>query len=686
MTKEEMADELAKIKAKDVKGATEWFTKQGKIGWKKLTFFLDNFGLGLVKTKATAGVAAEGTKKLLTNSKNLKGLLALTPAGLAGAVITNVFCGAVNTTLYRTIKGLQTLYIFPLRKFGKALTAGLDGQQGLVYGTVQFNTPGPIEQLVARCFAHSKQPGFIGGFSDFLRGLIIDDQVMDLADRFDTSADGELREAAMSGDQKALDEADLQTIGGPQLDKSLYRAQSAYMLSLMPRTMVDGIQKNWSPSVEKNKETIWQAVKNRYYIDNPKTWMVNPNIRNLIYLEDNIQLKRYFESGFLRTLPQILQEKGEGYGFNKDNLMTFPVHMPRGEFKQVTGVKRTEPQKTGDAVVLDLPYSSEEGLKIIVEICQYIHSNTTYLTKPDDKENKQENKDTSLIISSSLVAGSAHPLYGSGFHLILTGTGKLGEKGVLKKHIQEYRADLQKRLEDPNNKYDHLPLFTIDENIKKDNEVGINIGVPSPFKNNIVAKQINPLQTIPDPKNTDTEKTLDAKVLNRDDFTQHVFYSKLDEFQRPHEAYARITYEDVQAARNKVRDSLGSVQPPGFNNQVTYERYGEQLYLYNRCHIIAHSLEGEEGNPRNLFTGTQAMNDRMYTYEKQVAEYLNENRGSTVLYRVEPVYSGTNLLPSYVIMEATDETKNQALFNKIIYNTAYGWKIDYATGKATQIK
>ena len=578
---------------------------------------------------------------------------------------------------------MQTLYIFPLRKFGKALTAGLDGQQGLVYGTVQFNTPGPIEQLIGRCFAHSKDPGLWGGISDFLRGLVIDDQVMDLADRFDKSADGELREAAMSGSQQALDEADLQTIGGPQLDKSLYRAQSAYMLSLMPRTMVDGIQRNWTPSVDKDKETIWQAVKNRYYIDNPKTWVVNPNLQNLIYLEDNIQLKRYFESGFLRTLSQIVQKDGEGLGVNKDNLMTFPVHMPQGNAKQVTGVKRTEKQKTGDAVVLDLPYSSQEGLQIIAELCEYIHTNTSYLTKPDDKENKQSNKDTTLIISSSLVAGSAHPLYGSGFHLILTGTGKLGQPGVLKKCVQDYRDILQKKLEDPKSKYDHLPLFTIDKNIKKDNEVGIDIGVPSPFKNNIVAKKLESSTVFADPKDTDKEKTMDAVVLRQDDFTQHVFYSKLDEQKRAHMAYARITYTDVVAAQNKVRDPLGSVQPPGFNHQITYERYGEQLQLYNRCHIIAHSLEGEEGNPRNLFTGTQEMNSRMYIYEKQVADYLKENKGSTILYRVTPQYSGTNLLPSYVIMEATDMTKGKALFNQIIYNTQLGWTIDYATGKAT---
>ena len=437
-----------------------------------------------VKT-VTTGLAASAAAGVTAGAA----AVALAPTLIASGIFT-VIAGAVNTALYRTIKGMQVLYIFPLRKYGKALIAGLDGQQGLVYGTLQFNTPGPIEQLVGSLFAHSKDDGFVGAAKDFFKGIFIDESVMELADRFDMTENSEFRQKAMSGNETELNEAELQSVAGFQMDKAMYRAQSAYSLSLMPRAMVDGLQRSWMPSTDQIKETIWQAVKNRYYIDNIKDWVVNPNLKNLIYIENNLELKPYFESGLLRTLPQVILEKGTYGTSTQDHILRFSVHMPRGESKEVIGIKRTEKQKTGNAVVLDVPYTSLEGIMIIQELCSYIIHNTAYFTKPDKQENNQSQKDTSIIISSALIVGSAHPLYGSGFHLMLTGTGKLGTDGTLKKLVQKYYDILHKKLEDANKEYEHLPLFEIDNKVAKTNEVGINIGVPSPFSNNIAAKNI----------------------------------------------------------------------------------------------------------------------------------------------------------------------------------------------------
>ena len=632
----------------------------------KMIYSLKNMGLGVVK-----------------NSKNLKAAACLTPQGILGTIVCSIIGGAVNTALYRTIKGMQVLYIFPLRKFGKALTAGLDGQQGLVYGTIQFNTPGPIEQLVGKLFAHSKDEGLVGAVSDFVRGIFIDESVMELADKFDFAEDAEYRQKMMGGNKDELSEADLQSVGGIQLDKSLYRSQSAYSLSLMPRTMVNGIQREWMPSVEQNHETIWQAVKNRYYINSIKDWIVNPNLKNLVYIENNLKLKTHFEGGILRTLPQVILEKGTYGTENKDNIQRFSVHMPRGELKEVIGIKRVEKQNTGDAIVLDVPYTSVEGIEILDKLCVAVAP----IAKHDKQENEQDYKDTSIIISSSLIVGSANPLYGSGFHLILTGTGKLGTDGSLKKEVQKIYDELHEQLRSKNDKYEHLPLFEIDEKINKPNEVGINIGVPSPFSNNIVSNE--KAASEPVPKDTDTQENItNAPLLQNVDFTEHVKFAKLDDKGRcSGSACARITHKDVVTSKQKVRQSLSSVNTAGFKTIMTIED-GIQKQLYHRCHLIAHSLCGEEANPNNLVTGTADMNNRMYVYEKKVADYLEakENQNKTVLYKVTPVYAGDNLLPSYVIMEATainDIGKNEAVFQSVkIYNTAPGWEINYKTGEA----
>lgn len=499
---EEAITELADTKTGKVAKVVSNITKQGtktsaNVTKAGLSNILQKIGVFISKhpnalkaiSGATAadivvGAGAAGTAAAGTAAASAVVIPALVAAG-AMEIIGSTF----NSALLRTIKGLQTLYIFPLRKFGKALTAGLDGQQGLVYGTIQFNTPGPIEQLVGKYLSHSK--GDYAIIKNAIRGIFIDERVMELADKWDKEENDEFIKAARTENETMLDEAELQSVGGAQLDKALYQPNSAYMLSLMPRTMVDGIQSKWAPTIDQKQETIWQAVRNRYYIDNIKDWMVNPNIRNLIYLEDNLSLKPFFLSGFLRTLPQAILSSEQYQDFNKDNILEFPIHMPKGEFKQVIGVKRLEDQKTGKTVVLDLPYASLEGVTILKEICNIIQRNTPYLTQPDARENNQQNKDTSIIISSALVAGSAHPLYGSGFHLILTGTGELGKDGVLEKYIKQYYDRLQEQLKPSSDNYEHLPLFEIDKGMSKKNEVGISIGVPSPFHNNIATKQKN---------------------------------------------------------------------------------------------------------------------------------------------------------------------------------------------------
>ena len=665
--------------------------------WTRLKIF-QKLGIALGKkaatTVATGGTAAAAGTVAAAGGTGLIAAAApvLIPAILVGGAI-EIITSSVNSTLYRKIKGLQTLHIFPLRKFGKALTAGLDGQQGLVYGTVQFNTPGPIEQLLGKYFSHSK--GDYATIKNFLRGAIIDDSIMELTDQWDPEQqDDDFIKAARSESERILSETDLQSIGGPQLDRAMYQPNSAYMMSLMPRTMVDGIQRTWSPTKNELKETIWQAVRNRYYIDNIKDWVVNPNLRNLIYLEDNLQLKPYFESGFLRTLPQAIIQNGNNDEFNKDNLLEFPVHMPNGLSKQVIGVKRKEKQKTGTVVVLDLPYLSLEGIVILRELCNYVQTNTSYLTKPDGRENDQQNKDTSIIISSALVVGSGHPQYGSGFHMILTGTGKLAETGALEKIVKAYYDRLQQQLKPASDNYEHLPLFTY-EKLKKNNEISILIAVPSPFHNNIAAREKLAAEIKIKPKDIDKIASLAPDKLDSTKYLEHVHYSPLDEYQRCGEAYARITYEDIVDSSNKIRQPLGSVYPAGWKQVYDSRRGGDDITLYDRCHLIAHSLEGEEANPQNLVTGTKDFNSRMNVWEKKVAEYLTIHKDATVLYKVTPIYDGANLVPSAVIMQATDITnidKNKRdlkfdplNFKEVIYNTAPGWKIDYATGNAENI-
>ncbi len=107
-------------------------------------------------------------------------------------------------------------------------------------------------------------------------------------------------------------------------------------------------------------------------------------------------------------------------------------------------------------------------------------------------------------------------------------------------------------------------------------------------------------------------------------------------------------------------------------------------YLYNRCHLIAYALTGQNANELNLITGTRYMNvAAMLPWEEQVMRYLDDSENH-VLYRVTPYFKGSELLARGVEMEAYSvEDEGQGVcFHVFIYNVQPGIVLDYSTGKS----
>lgn len=131
----------------------------------------------------------------------------------------------------------------------------------------------------------------------------------------------------------------------------------------------------------------------------------------------------------------------------------------------------------------------------------------------------------------------------------------------------------------------------------------------------------------------------------------------------------------------EARESIQEVYPTGWEQNAYDFISGD--YLYNRCHLIGYQLTGENTNERNLITGTRYLNiEGMLPFENQVADYIQET-GNHVLYRVTPVFEGSDLLAEGVQMEAYSVEDEGAgiCFNVYCYNVQPGVDIDYATGE-----
>ena len=154
-------------------------------------------------------------------------------------------------------------------------------------------------------------------------------------------------------------------------------------------------------------------------------------------------------------------------------------------------------------------------------------------------------------------------------------------------------------------------------------------------------------------------------------------YSRLDSEGRCQVAEACVGKDIMSKGK---RGAIGMVKPTGWHT-AKYDNV-DGKYLYNRCHLIAYQLTGENANNKNLITGTRSFNvDGMLPYEEMVGDYVRET-GNHVLYRVTPVFDGDDLVAKGVQMEAMSvEDKGEDIkFNVFVYNVQDGVKIDYESG------
>lgn len=156
-------------------------------------------------------------------------------------------------------------------------------------------------------------------------------------------------------------------------------------------------------------------------------------------------------------------------------------------------------------------------------------------------------------------------------------------------------------------------------------------------------------------------------------------FSDLDFEGRCGTAFARIGPDTVS---NEKRSDISQVHPSGWV-QRKYSFVDDGM-LYNRSHLIAHQLCGENANEKNLITGTRTFNAvGMLYYEELVGDYVRST-GNHVLYRVTPLFAANDLVARGVQMEAKSvEDNGEAIqFNVFVYNVEPGVAIDYVTGES----
>ncbi len=218
--------------------------------------------------------------------------------------------------------------------------------------------------------------------------------------------------------------------------------------------------------------------------------------------------------------------------------------------------------------------------------------------------------------------------------------------------------------------------------------VGIDQGLNNKIINEdientqLVSNNID-LSSIPEFNNTPyVEINNNIPYFTEEDYTTENFenYSELDYLGRCGVAYANIcTY--TMPKKGEKRGSISNIKPTGWI-QSYYKNVIKEEHLYERCHLIGWQLGSENDNRLNLITGTGYMNvEGMLPFENKVDDYIENNENNHVLYRVTPIFEGTNMVANGVEMEAysVEDNGKGVCFNIYCYNVQPGINIDYAT-------
>lgn len=208
-------------------------------------------------------------------------------------------------------------------------------------------------------------------------------------------------------------------------------------------------------------------------------------------------------------------------------------------------------------------------------------------------------------------------------------------------------------------------------NNSKNVVVDTNSGVQSVSAENLPKYMGKAYVAVNGNKASFTEEELKGGVFEK--------YSNLDKLGRCGVADAII---GVELMPKEKRESIYEVKPTGWKSIRDEKIDGGSLY--NRCHLIAFKLAGENANEKNLITGTRYMNtEGMGAFEDLVTDYVRETK-KTVRYRVKPIFVENELVARGVQMEAYSiEDGGKAInFNVYCFNVQPGYEINYKTGHA----
>ncbi len=173
-----------------------------------------------------------------------------------------------------------------------------------------------------------------------------------------------------------------------------------------------------------------------------------------------------------------------------------------------------------------------------------------------------------------------------------------------------------------------------------------------------------------------------------------IVYSGFDSLGRTLSVSANLNHENFEFGK-RDREDISDIYPAGWTDNkevklVFLDGSTYKGYLYNRSHLLAHSLGGDDA-AYNLVTATRTQNvgkndsnGGMQYAEIKAYNFLKENPDKSIYYIVTPVYNKDELIPRTVMIDmlSSDGSIDEQIE---VFNVAPNFEINYMTGEFKNI-
>jgi hypothetical protein len=307
---------------------------------------------------------------------------------LAACATTYAIGSFVNTFIERTTKNWQVLQIWPLKRYGLCWTAGVEGSKGLVVGSPSHDKQGALTKAFSY-LANSNSKTFIGGL---LTGLLLDEDVQKIADKYDTS-------------QNVIDES-----GEPSTPEASYdnvlRSSAGQSGGNLP-----GDYRNMQivPRADYNSGDDVQKSYDHFAVMDTEQYQNDPKIQYYRLVSGDTRLKPYIDEQFFKIIH-------ETPALNKGEQVDSQIITTNGVNHYVKVIHYT---MNNGKELCDMPLLHPDALNILYEIVRRAKNNMPAANASDKYEAYEDTKSSFIALESALRVGDTESQGAAGFTFIL---------------------------------------------------------------------------------------------------------------------------------------------------------------------------------------------------------------------------------------------------------------------------